>query len=736
MFVYDKLNWKKFMSRHDLVFDEIPHIWYEAPFLGNGFMGAVVYFSEDNKKMIISLGHTCIYDNRPMEKVSDNMLYMTPRLPVGKTEIEFDGTVVNVNLRLDLYYARLYGRVFTTSGAVDIDCMIFNGSDCLYLEHKENGGEGVKITYTPYKAESPRYNKGVIDNEDKYKKYERAKPLKSYEKNGTSAYAQPYFTKGGFCVTQNVTDSKVYTAVNYDDESTEALVQNGLTLLKNSILNTKNLIKEHIEWWNAFYKKSLISIDDGVYESFVYIQLYKLACASRENGRPFDTCGPWLTEGTSWPGTWWNLNVELTISPLYATNHIELAHCVNNMLTKHFDDLINNVPEKYRSDCAALGRNTTKTLYAPIVEPGDLNATNPEREAGNLTWILFYIWQEYRMTGNDELINDIVYPLLKKAIKFYSYFLQKDKNGKLHLPATISPEYNKSDSPDTNYDLALIRWGCKTLKQINEDFNLNDKDKSLWDKILLTLTDYPKSDEEGLFIAAKIPYAESHRHYSHLLAFYPLHILSENKKRERNLVEKSIEFWQSKPEALQGYSQSGAASMYAMLGNGNKAIKHLENLWSGFIKPNTMYHESGNPVLETPPSAVTSIVEMLVQSHNGYIDFFPSVPDCWKNICFDNLLCYDGFEVGAKLTDGKVEWIRITSRLGRKCKIKVNFEAEPRYTSVAYRILSDGLMTINLEAGENAIISTVPSPIVDCVPVSSMTTNCYGLNKKNKAICG
>lgn len=735
MQVYNKLSVSKFMSRHDLVFTDIPHIWYEAPFLGNGFMGATLYFSEDNKQMIINLGHTCVYDNRPIESPSDDQMYLTPRLPIGKIAVGFDGTVTDVDLRLDIYNARVFGDIRTTSGRVEIDCLIFNDADCLLLEHKETAWEKLSFYYIPSKAESPRYNFGVIDDEEAYAKYGRAKPAKTYQHDKMSAYFQPYYCGGGFCISKAELSEKFYVCVNQGSNG-EKVVPEGLALLKKSVSDTNSLIKNHIKWWNEYYGRSFISIDNGIYESFVYIQLYKLACASRENGRPFDTCGPWLSEITRWPGGWWNLNEELTISPLYVTNHIDIAHCVNNALRNGTQQLIDNVPEEYRADCAALGRYTTSSLYAPVTEPGNLDAPNREREAGNLVWILFYIWQEYKIMGNEELLTGIVYPLLKRAIRYYSYFLVSDLMGQYHLKPTLSPEYEKSDSPDVNYDLSLIRWGCRTLLEITDILNNDDPEREDWQRILRKLVDYPQSEAEGMFIAAKSPYAKSHRHYSHLLAFYPLHVLNENNPDDRALVERSIVYWQSKPEALLGYSQSGAASMYAMLHDGNKAVSHLENLWKGFIQPNTMYHEDGNPVIETPPSAATAIIEMLIQSHNGYIDIFPAVPDTWQNICFDGLLCYDGFEVSARLTDGKLEWISIKSNLGKPCIVKADFRSYPEFSNVNFNRINNGMYAVEVKKGETAIISTVPSPIVDSVKTQSLSVNCYGLNPKNKAVCG
>ena len=107
MRVTDKIEWHKFIGRHDLIWDEIPYVWYDAPFLGNGFMGATVVFNKARTQMIINLGHTCTFDNREnIDLVTDNVI-TTARLPIGKYAISFSGKVTGIKLRLDLYNARL-----------------------------------------------------------------------------------------------------------------------------------------------------------------------------------------------------------------------------------------------------------------------------------------------------------------------------------------------------------------------------------------------------------------------------------------------------------------------------------------------------------------------------------------------------------------------------------------------------------------------------------------------------
>lgn len=125
-------------------------------------------------------------------------------------------------------------------------------------------------------------------------------------------------------------------------------------------------------------------------------------------------------------------------------------------------------------------------------------------------------------------------------------------------------------------------------------------------------------DENGLLIGKDMPYAFSHRHYSHLLAIYPLYLLNTEQPGAVDTIEKSLAFWQSKPKALQGYSCTGASSISSAIGKGNDALSYLNKLFGKFLSPTTMYKEAG-PVIETPLSGAQCIHDMLIQSWGGKI---------------------------------------------------------------------------------------------------------------------
>lgn len=489
----------------------------------------------------------------------------------------------------------------------------------------------------------------------------------------------------------------------------------------------KNLQKTHRQWWNAYYPASFLTLPEGVKENFYWIQMYKLASATRADRALIDCTGPWLTK-TPWPNAWWNLNVQLTYWPLNASDRLDLAASLENALYNNVEQLRKNIPEAYRHDALGLGR--TSNFYC-ATEPVGIPGVSKTAEVGLLTWACHNLWLIYRHKMDDALLRDKLFPLLKGAVNYYLHFLQKEEDGKLHLPATYSPEYGSAE--DCNFDLSLLRWGCLTLIQSAERLKIDDPLLPKWKTVLEELTPYPM-DENGLFIGRNTPYAFSHRHYSHLLAAYPLYTLNKEHPEDVDLIERSLHFWQSKTGAHQGYSLTGASSISSALGKGNDALVYLNKLFGRFLSVNTLYRESG-PVIETPLSGAQSIHDMLLQSWGGKIRVFPAVPDAWQDVAFDGLRTEGAFKVSANRKAGKTEFIQVKSLAGEPC-ILVTDIARPFFKGKRHlevKQLGEHTYQVDLQKGEEMLVypeGTSPDLIIH--PIQNTSIHCFGKKLKDK----
>ncbi len=662
------MNNELHVRSQDIVFN-MPDAWDNCAFLGNGTLGALPY--HENGSFIIRLGHTGVYDNRPADLTVNGKMFQTPRLPVGLFRLVTKGAIISSSQHLSLYDALATGTIITDCGKIEyvgyvaseaeFGCFSFVGFD---------GEKDVTVKYVAEKAESPRQTKMRNINDMNRFNHNYDEPKEPYHCDGEfSIFVQPKFTVGCYVVAYSFEDNKLIWAVQHGDDN-DKVIETSENIISDAVKNEHKYFEAHRKWWNNYYSRTYLSMNDKRYESFYYAQLYKIASATRENGRIIDTVGPWLTT-TSWPAAFWNLNTQLTYASMYAPCLFDIASSLPNTLIREKDTLIRNVDEQYRADCAGIGSNTTADLSAPVAVPG--RDTKGYVELGNLPWVLYDIYLQYKYTLDVSLIRDTVYPLLSRCLNYYSKFLVSDDNNILHLMPTASPEYGVV-GPDCNYDLSLIRFSCHTLKECVKILGIEDKNESLWDDILARLTDYPEDEKEGFMINAKQHMAMSHRHYSHLLMAYPLHLLNIDDPKDAERIKRSVEHWHSMPEKLEGYSQTGACAMYAMLGDGNKALYYLSDLWNkGFISPSTMYKEDGGAVLETPLAAMNSLIDMMLSTYDGIIRVFPAIPDEWTDIEFCNLAGVGAFRISAVLENGNVKSVTVKSLAGSPCRVQVPF---------------------------------------------------------------
>ncbi|MNI59777.1 hypothetical protein D3C73_1149570 [compost metagenome] len=71
--------------------------------------------------------------------------------------------------------------------------------------------------------------------------------------------------------------------------------------------------------------------------------------------------------------------------------------------------------------------------------------------------------------------------------------------------------------------------------------------------------------------------------------------------------------------------------------------------------------------------AAAGIAEMLIQSHDGFIELLPAIPDAWKAFGeIKGLKARGNFTVDMTWKDGKITHYRIASPKPQKVKLKIN----------------------------------------------------------------
>ena len=68
---------------------------------------------------------------------------------------------------------------------------------------------------------------------------------------------------------------------------------------------------------------------------------------------------------------------------------------------------------------------------------------------------------------------------------------------------------------------------------------------------------------------------------------------------------------------------------------------------------------------------MAGVAEMLIQSHEGFIELLPALPKAWETGRFNGLLARGNFELSAKWEKGNIYQLEIISKVGGECKIKL-----------------------------------------------------------------
>ncbi|WP_439663723.1 glycosyl hydrolase family 95 catalytic domain-containing protein [Lentzea sp. HUAS TT2] len=683
-------DWEEFIGAQDLVWKRPPTQYGQAPFLGDGRLGSVVY--AEGNVVRFTVQHADVQDHR----ATGGSQFGVCRLPVGNLKMTAAGTVAAVDWRLDLWNAELRGTVTTSLGVITFAAYIHSERSVLSLDVSASGTEGPVLEFVPAKAIPMRAEfyplpEGYVLNPDPVTRADGRETVVTQELNAGGR------TATAFRITSNGRAQRVLLAVAH------TFPEAGADRIAVKAVRAAVPLASHRRWWNAFYRKSFLSFGEQRLQSFYWIQLYKIASGSRAGGPVMATTGPWL-ERTPWGAAWWNLNVQLEYWLVHGSNHLELDS-ITSTLKDNQEQLVRNVKEAYRHDSAGVGRSTDRTTSnaGTLYEPG--TGGTGVKELGNLTWALHNVWLSYRHSMDARILSDVVFPLLRRSINYYLHFLTKGSDGRLHLDVTTSPEYG--DAPDCNYDLQLIRWGCQTLIDSAVELKINDPLAPRWREVLRDLTPYPV-DANGFMIGAGVPFAVSHRHFSHLLATFPLMTVNWEQQENRELIEKSLRHWMSLEPAHRGYSYSGSGSIAARMFRGDEAYAYFVKMFDTTkrfpVLENTMYTEAG-PVVETPLSGAQTIHDFVCQSWGGVVRVFPAVPSAWPDVVIADHSAEGGFSVTARRVQGRTEFVLVRSRAGEPLVLRHGIEGPVSVVApVRYHDRGDGTLEIPLRRGQEVLV--------------------------------
>lgn len=464
----------------------------------------------------------------------------------------------------------------------------------------------------------------------------------------------------------------------------------------------------------------------STYLEALYFQFgrYLLIASSREGALPANLQGTWNRYNHApWSsGYWHNVNVQMNYWPAFATN-----------LSETFKSYV-DYNQAYMAD-AEMGANSQINSLNPSVSGNDGGngwsiATggypfdvSSDSSIGNLGFTTQLFWEYYEYTQDKALLEAVVYPVLVSAARFITKAVAEDEDGNYLAIRTDSPEqyvngvwyytkgttYAQSFAYQNNYNtlLAAKELGISFEDTAHEDYAilqtvLAQLDK--YDPIVVGLSGQVKEFREEEYYGDLGEY--THRHISQLVGLYP-----------GNVINGTTPAWLD-------------AAIYTLTERGDKAtgwgVAHRLNLWAR-TKDGDRAYDLVNQLLKEntatnlwdlhPPFQIdgnlggtAGIAEMLLQSHEGYIEPLAAIPTEWASGSYTGLVARGNYEVSAAWEDGNATTFNIKSLSGGKVQVKYPGITECNlFTSdgfgVSYEVVDTDVIAFDTSSGTTYILS-------------------------------
>ena len=297
-------------------------------------------------------------------------------------------------------------------------------------------------------------------------------------------------------------------------------------------------------------------------------------------------------------------------------------------------------------------------------------------------WCLRHVKERWLYSGDDAILREF-YPIIRGASEFFCAYLVRDpRNGYLLTAPASSPEnsyLSPTDGSRVNVcagptmDMSIIR----ELLQFNIDAaNALGEDGEFVKKLEEILPQLPplQIGKHGQLMEWSEDFEEwepGHRHISHLYGLHPANEITQSTPAYFEAARKTIERRLANGGGHTGWSRAWIINFFARLLDGNTAHENIIALFKNSTLPN-MFDTHPPFQIDGNFGGTAGIAEMLLQSHDGFIDILPALPDAWPSGEFDGFMARGGFKVSTKWEDGQVFSCRISGPEGKRFRVKIN----------------------------------------------------------------
>ena len=336
-------------------------------------------------------------------------------------------------------------------------------------------------------------------------------------------------------------------------------------------------------------------------------------------------------------------------------------------------------------------------------------------------WYCMHLWQHYLYTLDKDYLAQKALPVMLSAVEFWKNRLVRDESdGTWICPYEFSPEHGPVGAVTAHAQQLVYTLFENTLAAIealgmkNGEFGIDiDELRSYFAELDngLHTEVVPRANGETLLREWKdVSQQEAgewphHRHLSHLIGLYPGTQI--NPTDCDSIYQAALRSLTWRGMKATGWAMGWKVCLWARAKNADNAHTLLHNALAPASMGRTDYNGSGAGIYNNlfdahPPYQIdgnfgvtAGIAEMLMQSHAGYIDLLPALPDCWASGSIHGLKAQGGYTVDIDWAEGKLTKAVITSPFGGAVNVRLGDNECTLDTQAGKQYTLDNTLTLS-----------------------------------------